>query len=58
MIMEEDGEPMTFADAIEELFGAVITSEDTEGRLYSYYFRLLPPKDVSFITMQRKLNSD
>ena len=49
MIMEEGGEPMTIRGAIEELFGAVITAEDSEGRIYSYDFRLLPPRDVSKI---------
>ncbi|KAG0718393.1 Protein polybromo-1 [Chionoecetes opilio] len=44
MILEEDSEPMTMEDAIEELFGAVMTAMDPEGRLYSYDFRLLPSK--------------
>nr|XP_045600014.1 protein polybromo-1-like isoform X3 [Procambarus clarkii] len=44
MILEEDGEPMTMEDAIEELFGAVMTAMDPDGRLYSYDFRLLPSR--------------
>lgn len=47
MILEEDTEPMTMDEAIEELFGAVITAMDNEGRIYSYDFRLLPSKQVS-----------
>lgn len=47
MILEEDTEPMTMEDAVEELFGAVITAMDNEGRIYSYDFRLLPSKNVS-----------
>lgn len=38
---------MTMDDAIEELFGAVMTAMDPEGRLYNYDFRLLPSKNVS-----------
>lgn len=38
---------MTMEDSIEELFGAVMTAMDPEGRLYSYDFRLLPSKQVS-----------
>ncbi|XP_064120961.1 protein polybromo-1-like isoform X6 [Macrobrachium nipponense] len=45
MILEEDGEPMTMEDVIEELFGAVMTAMDPEGRLYSYDFRLLPSRE-------------
>ncbi|XP_050687170.1 protein polybromo-1-like isoform X6 [Eriocheir sinensis] len=45
MILEEDTEPMTMEDAVEELFGAVITAMDNEGRIYSYDFRLLPSKN-------------
>lgn len=48
MILEEDTEPMTMEDAIEELFGAVVTAADHEQRLYSYDFRLLPSKQVCF----------
>ncbi|KAK4299042.1 hypothetical protein Pmani_003145 [Petrolisthes manimaculis] len=44
MILEEDGPPMTMEDAVEELFGAVVTAMDSEGRIYSYDFRLLPSK--------------
>ncbi|XP_071547124.1 protein polybromo-1 isoform X2 [Panulirus ornatus] len=44
MILEEDGEPMTMEDAIEELFGAVMTAMDPDGRLYSYDFRFLPSR--------------
>lgn len=46
MILEEDGEPMTIENAIEELFGAVMTAMDPDGRLYSYDFRLLPSREV------------
>lgn len=49
MILEEDSEPMTMEDSIEELFGAVMTAMDPEGRLYSYDFRLLPSKQVSIV---------
>lgn len=45
MILEEDSDPMTMEDAIEELFGAVMTAMDPEGRLYNYDFRLLPSKN-------------
>merc|ERR1712106_1032549 len=45
MILVEGGEPMVMADAVEELFGAVMTAMDNEGRLYSYSFRLLPSKE-------------
>lgn len=45
MILEEDGEPMTIENAIEELFGAVMTAMDPDGRLYSYDFRLLPSRE-------------
>ncbi|KAK7081997.1 Protein polybromo-1, partial [Halocaridina rubra] len=45
MILEEDGEPMTMDDVIEELFGAIMTAMDPEGRLYNYDFRLLPSRD-------------
>ncbi|KAK8745940.1 hypothetical protein OTU49_017190 [Cherax quadricarinatus] len=45
MILEEDGEPMTMEDAIEELYGAVMTAMDSEGRLYSYDFRFLPSRN-------------
>ncbi|XP_068230522.1 protein polybromo-1 isoform X3 [Palaemon carinicauda] len=45
MILEEDGEPMTMGDVIEELFGAVMTAMDPEGRVYSYDFRLLPSRE-------------
>ncbi|XP_042217828.1 protein polybromo-1-like isoform X3 [Homarus americanus] len=44
MILEEDGVPMTMEDAVEELFGAVMTAMDPEGRLYSYDFRFLPSR--------------
>lgn len=47
MILEEDTDPMTMEEAIEELFGAVITATDSEDRIYSYDFRLLPSKHVS-----------
>lgn len=46
MILEEDGEGMTMEEAVEELFGAVLTAMDPEGRLYSYDFRLLPSRSV------------
>lgn len=49
MILEEDTEPMTMEEAIEELFGAVITAMDQEQRVYSYDFRLLPSKNVSVL---------
>lgn len=49
MILEEDGEPMTIENAIEELFGAVMTAMDPDGRLYSYDFRLLPSREVNFL---------
>ena len=38
---------MTESDAIEELFGAVVTATDTEGVIHSFNFQLLPDKDVS-----------
>ncbi|KAB7505112.1 Protein polybromo-1 [Armadillidium nasatum] len=42
MMLEEDGTPMTSQDAIEELFGAIVTASDSEGRFFSYDFLLLP----------------
>lgn len=51
MILEEDGEPMTMENAIEELFGAVMTAMDPDGRLYSYDFRLLPSREVRFTSI-------
>lgn len=47
MILEEDGTSMTTQDAIEELFGAIVTASDDEGRIFSYDFQLLPAPEVS-----------
>lgn len=41
---------MTMDDAVEELFGAVVTAMDSEGRIYSYDFRLLPSKQVRVLS--------
>lgn len=42
---------MTMDDAVEELFGAVVTAMDSEGRIYSYDFRLLPSKQVRVLSI-------
>ncbi|XP_076040531.1 protein polybromo isoform X16 [Oratosquilla oratoria] len=45
MVIEKDGNPMTVENAVEELYGAVMTAMDPDGRLYSYDFRFLPSRE-------------
>ena len=47
-----DGGPQTMADAVQQLFGVVLIARDTDDRLLSYAFRVLPSQEV------RKKNVD
>lgn len=52
LIPEYDGPPMTQHEAAQELFGAIVTARDSDDRLLSYVFRILPSKEVSSYMQQ------